>query len=75
MQLEFHRLDRCWEHLRVRHPARLPGLLASLVGADQQTRVVVVAAAGQAGPYVVIDGPRRIAALHQLGRGTVEAVV
>jgi hypothetical protein len=22
MQLEFHQLDRRWEHLRVRHPAR-----------------------------------------------------
>ena len=30
MQLEFHQLDRRWEHLRVRHPARQRRLLASL---------------------------------------------
>jgi hypothetical protein len=36
---------------------------------------VVVAAEGQADRYVVIDGYKRIAALEQLGRDTVEAVV
>jgi hypothetical protein len=30
MQLEFHQLDRRWEHLRVRHAARQLRLLASL---------------------------------------------
>ena len=30
MQLEFHQLDRRWEHLRVHHPARQRRLLASL---------------------------------------------
>jgi ParB/RepB/Spo0J family partition protein len=75
MQLEFHQLDRCWEHLRVRHPARQRRLLASLADSGQQTPVVVVAAEGQADRYVVIDGYKRIAALEQLGRDTVEAVV
>ena len=41
----------------------------------QQTPIVVVAAEGQADRYVVIDGYKRIAALEQLGRDTVEAVV
>jgi len=75
MQLEFHQLDRRWEHLRVRHPARQRRLLASLAESGQQTPIVVVAAEGQADHYVVIDGYKRIAALEQLGRDTVEAVV
>jgi len=75
MQLEFHQLDRRWEHLRVRHPARQRRLLASLAEAGQQTPIVVVAAEGQADRYVVIDGYKRIVALEQLGRDTVEAVV
>jgi ParB family transcriptional regulator, chromosome partitioning protein len=75
MQLEFHQLDRPWEHLRVRHPARQRRLLASLVESGQQTPIVVVAAEGQTDRYVVIDGYKRIAALNQLGRDTVEAVV
>jgi ParB family chromosome partitioning protein len=75
MQLEFHQLDRRWEHLRARHPARQRRLLASLAEAGQQTPIVVVAAADQADRYVVIDGYKRIAALEQLGRDTVEAVV
>ncbi len=75
MQLEFHQLDRRWEHLRVRHPARQRRLLASLADAGQQTPIVVVSAAGQPSRYLVIDGYKRIAALQQLGRDTVEAVV
>ncbi len=75
MQLEFHQLDRRWEHLRVRHAARQRRLLASLAEAGQQTPIVVVAAEGQADRYVVIDGYKRIVALEQLGRDTVEVVV
>ena len=75
MQLEFHQLDRRWEHLRVRHPARQRRLLASLAESGQQTPIVVVAAEGHADRYVVIDGYKRIAALEQLGRDTVEAVL
>src|SRR6266550_5906547 len=75
MKLEFHQLDRRWEHLRVRHPQRQRRLLASLAEAGQQTPIVVVAAEDQADRYVVIDGYKRIAALEQLGRDTVEAVV
>jgi ParB-like chromosome segregation protein Spo0J len=72
MQLEFHQLDRRWEHLRVRHAARQRRLLASLAESGQQTPIVVVAAEGQADRYVVIDGYKRIVALEQLGRDTVE---
>ena len=75
MQLEFHQLDRRWEHLRVRHPVRQRRLLASLAESGQQTPIVVVAAEGQADRYVVIDGHKRIVALAQLGRDTVDAVV
>jgi ParB/RepB/Spo0J family partition protein len=75
MQLELHQLDRRWEHLRVRHPARQRRLLASLADSGQQVPIVVVTADGPAERYVVIDGYKRIAALEQLGRDTVEAVV
>jgi ParB/RepB/Spo0J family partition protein len=75
MQLEFHQLECRWEHLRVRHPARQRRLLASLAECGQQAPIVVVAAEDQAGRYIVIDGYKRIGALKQLGRDTVEAVV
>jgi ParB/RepB/Spo0J family partition protein len=74
MHLEFHQLDRRWEHLRVREPQRQRRLLASLADSGQQTPIVVVAA-GLADRYLVIDGYKRVAALEQLGRDTVEATV
>ena len=49
--------------------------MASLAESGQQTPIVVVAAADHRGRYVVIDGHKRIAALQQLGRDTVEATV
>ena len=75
MQLEFHQLDRRWEHLRVHHPGRQRRLLGSLAESGQQTPIVVVAAEDQTDHFVVIDGYKRITALRQLGRDTVEAVV
>jgi len=75
MQLEFHQLERRWEHLRVRDPQRQRRLLASLADSGQQVPIVVVAAEGCSDHYVVIDGYKRITALEQLGRDTVEAVV
>jgi ParB/RepB/Spo0J family partition protein len=74
MRLEFHQLDRRWGHLRVRHPGRQRRLLTSLAEAGQQMPIVVIAT-DQPERYVVIDGYKRIAALQQLGRDTVEAVV
>jgi ParB/RepB/Spo0J family partition protein len=75
MQLEFHQLERRWQHLRVRDPQRQRRLLASLADRGQQVPIVVVAAEGCTDRYVVIDGYKRITALEQLGRDTVEAVV
>jgi ParB/RepB/Spo0J family partition protein len=72
MQLEFHQLDRRLESLRVRHPARQRRLIASVAEAGQQTPIIVIENSGR---YLVIDGHKRIAALQQLGRDTVQAVV
>ncbi len=71
-QLEFHQLDRRLESLRVRHPARQRRLIASLAENGQQTPIIVIETGGR---YLVIDGHKRLAALQQLGRDTVEAVV
>jgi ParB family chromosome partitioning protein len=75
MQLEFHQLDRRWEHLRVRRPHRQRRLMASLAESGQQTPIVVIVSPEHRDRYLVIDGHKRIAALEQLGRDTVEAVV
>ena len=75
MHLEFHQLDRRWEHLRVREPHRQRRLLASLADIGQQTPIVVIASPEDSQRYLVIDGYKRIAALEQLGRDTVEATV
>jgi ParB/RepB/Spo0J family partition protein len=73
MHLEFHQLDLRWEHLRAREPHRQRHLLASLAESGQQTPIVVVSTKDSR--YLVIDGYKRIAALRQLGRDTVEATV
>src|ERR1051325_8225760 len=75
MRLEFHQLDGRGEHLRVRHAARRRRLLASLATSGQQMPIVVVAVEGRPERYLVIDGYQRIAALQQLGRDTVEALL
>jgi ParB/RepB/Spo0J family partition protein len=75
MQLEFHQLDLRWEHLRVREPHRQRHLLASLAESGQQIPIIVVVAKDDNERYLVIDGHKRIAALRQLGRDTVEATV
>jgi ParB/RepB/Spo0J family partition protein len=75
MQLEFHQLERRWEHLRVRHPQQQRRLLASLADSGQQTPIVVVVSPDVPTRYLVIDGYKRVAALEQLGRDTVDATV
>ena len=75
MKLEFHQLDRRLEHLRVRRPEGRQRLLASLAASGQQVPIVVVAVENQPNRYRVIDGYKRIAALQQLGRDTVDATV
>jgi ParB family transcriptional regulator, chromosome partitioning protein len=75
MQLEFHQLDRRWEHLRVRQPHLQRRLMASLAESGQQTPIVVILCPEHRDRYLVIDGHKRIVALQQLGRDTVEATV
>jgi ParB/RepB/Spo0J family partition protein len=75
MKLEFHQLDRRYEHLRVRNPERQRRLVASLAVSGQQTPIVVVAVSEQPNRYLVIDGYKRVAALEQLGRDTIEVVI
>jgi ParB/RepB/Spo0J family partition protein len=75
MKLEFHQLDRRYEHLRSRDRRGQQRLLASLAASGQQTPIVVVGIEGQANRYQVIDGYKRIAALEKLGRDTVDALV
>ena len=70
-----HAARRRHEHLRVRNAQRQRQLLASLATSGQQTPIIVVAHSDQPDRYLVIDGYKRIAALEQLGRDTVEAVV
>src|SRR6266581_4700353 len=72
MKLEFHQLDRRYEHLRARNPERQRRLMTSLAASGQQTPIIVVAVSDR---YRVIDGYKRVVALEQLGRDTVEAVV
>jgi ParB family transcriptional regulator, chromosome partitioning protein len=74
-QLEFHQLDRRLASLRVRHPARQRRLIASLAESGQQTPIIVIKSIETGDRYLVIDGHKRIAALQQLGRDTVDAVV
>jgi ParB/RepB/Spo0J family partition protein len=75
MQLEFHQLERRWEHLRVRQPQRQRRLMGSLAESGQLTPIVVVLSPDERERYLVIDGHKRIAALEQLGRDTIEATV
>src|SRR5207248_3021293 len=73
MQLEFHQLDRRWEHLRVRQPHRQRHLMASLAESGQQTPIVVILSAENRDRYLVIDGHKRIAAQQQLREGAIAA--
>src|SRR4051795_4533998 len=75
MQLEFHQLERRWEPLRLREAHRQRQLTASLAEGGQQTPIIVVATENDRSRYVVIDGYKRVAALEQLRRDTVEAIV
>lgn len=72
MELEFHQLDLRYAGLRILDTRHTAHLAASLVAVGQTTPVLVVAAADR---YVLIDGYCRVAALKQLGRDTVEALV
>jgi ParB family transcriptional regulator, chromosome partitioning protein len=73
MQLEFHQLDLRYRELRVVDRERDARLLASLAGVGQKTPVLVVCSADDR--YVLIDGYRRVDALHRLKADTVEALL
>lgn len=72
MELEFHQLELRYERLKVARPEPERRLLASLAEVGQQVPIVVVKEVGE-GPFVVIDGYKRIRALRRLGRDTVGA--
>lgn len=71
MELEFHQLAMKYEGLRISIPGYQGRLIASLAEEGQLNPVLVVEGEG----YVLIDGYRRVSALHTLGRDTVEAMV
>jgi ParB family chromosome partitioning protein len=72
VELEFHQLELRYERLKVVHPEPERRLLASLAEVGQQVPIVVVKEGGE-GPFVVIDGYKRVRALRRLGRDTVGA--
>lgn len=71
LELEYHQLDRRYEHLRLRRADVEKHLLGSLGSKGQQVPIVVVAV--EEGRYRVIDGFHRIRALSRLGEDTVWA--
>jgi ParB family chromosome partitioning protein len=72
MEIEFHQLELRYERLKVIRPEAERRLLASLAEVGQQLPIVVVKEAAQ-GPFVVIDGYKRVRALRRLGRDTLGA--
>ncbi len=72
MELELHQLDRRYEQLRTSSRERESRILASLDRNGQQLPVVVVHG-GDEGRYVLVDGYKRVRALHKLNRDTVRA--
>jgi ParB family chromosome partitioning protein len=74
-QLEFHQLELTYQATRASNAKRRAQLVASICEHGQQSPVVVVELADQAGRYVLIDGYQRVAALQKLGHDTVAAVV
>ena len=73
MEIELHELDLRYAALRRRDAKRARSLVASLAESGQQVPVVVVR--GEAGPFVLVDGYKRVRALERLHRDTVDAVV
>ncbi len=73
VEIELHELDLRYAALRRRDARRERALVASLAESGQQVPVVVVR--GEAGPFVLVDGYKRVRALHRLHRDTVDAVL
>jgi ParB/RepB/Spo0J family partition protein len=74
MDLEFHQLELRYERLRKTSPEREKRLIASLSEVGQQVPVVVVAAGGDGGRFVLVDGYKRVRALMRLRQDAVRAV-
>lgn len=74
MDLEFHQLDLRYQGLRVRRLGQERRLLSSLAEHGQQVPIVVVGA-NEPGRFVVIDGHKRVRALHRLHCDVVTATV
>lgn len=70
MELEIQRLDRRYEALRARSSGRERRLLASIAASGQQSPIVVVRDGDR---DVVVDGYKRVRALHRLGHDLVRA--
>ena len=70
MDLELHQLDRRYEALRTRSARRERRLLSSLSEVGQQTPIVVVRDSAR---WVVVDGYKRVRAVHRLGQDVVRA--
>lgn len=73
VHIELHELELRYAALRVQERGRQARLLASVAQIGQQSPVLLVPAG--APPYVLIDGYARVAALRELGRDLVEAVL
>lgn len=74
MELDLHQLERPYAGLRIRDPRRAARWRASLSHGEAVGAVLVVPAP-TSGRFVLIDGYARVAALEELGRDTVEAIV
>ena len=73
VDIELHELDLRYAALRRRDARRERALVASLAEVGQQVPVVVVR--DETGPFVLVDGYKRVRALTRLHRDTVAAVV
>ena len=74
MQVELHQLDRKYEGLKIRDRLEEGKLVASMTSHGQLSPVVVVAAEGQPGRWVLVDGFKRVRAAERLALDTVEAM-
>ena len=72
MEIEFHQLELRYSGLRIEDKGRQARLASSLLESGQQCPVLVVKSGDR---YVLIDGYRRVSALRELGRDTVDALV
>jgi len=70
LQIEIHRLELRYSHIRIKSTARIRSLVQSIADHGQLQPLLVVAAADDR--LILIDGYQRLAALRQLGRDTAK---